>query len=64
MAVFTGIRTEDIPILIEHILFGIRHEEKNTKLNISNDAIELLQSYGWPGNVRQLTNIVKKAAIL
>jgi DNA-binding NtrC family response regulator len=57
-------RRDDIPLLIKHILYSIQQEESNPHLELSRDAIELLQAYHWPGNVRELENVIKKAAIL
>ncbi|MGH7453071.1 MAG: sigma-54-dependent transcriptional regulator, partial [bacterium] len=57
-------RREDIPLLIAHYLYSAQQEENNTALKISPEAIELLQNYDWPGNIRELRNVLKKAAIL
>jgi DNA-binding NtrC family response regulator len=56
-------RREDIPLLIEHGLYSIQQEEKNPHLKLSVEAIELLQAHDWPGNIRELQNVLKKAAI-
>ena len=52
-------RKSDIPLLVEHFLQSI---DKN--LRISNEALKKLMDYHWPGNVRQLENIIKRASIL
>ncbi len=52
-------RKSDIPLLVEHFLHSI---DKN--LRISNEALKKLIDYHWPGNVRQLENIIKRASIL
>jgi DNA-binding NtrC family response regulator len=57
-------RREDIPLLIQHALYSIQQEENNPNLKLSGDAVELLQEYDWPGNIRELQNVLKKAAIL
>ncbi len=57
-------RREDIPLLIQHTLYSIQQEENNPNLKISGEAVALLQECDWPGNVRQLENVLKKAAIL
>jgi two-component system, NtrC family, response regulator PilR len=56
-------RRDDIPLLIEHFL---EHAEKKTKKkhSISKEAMELLASYDFPGNVRELENIIERAVIL
>lgn len=55
---------EDIPLLIERFLkeFSISGSSKVTK--ISPKALAILSDYDWPGNVRQLRNIVEKMTIL
>ncbi len=57
-------RREDIPLLIEHGLYSIQQEENNAHLKLSPEAIAFLQEYDWPGNIRELQNALKKAAIL
>jgi Transcriptional regulator containing PAS, AAA-type ATPase, and DNA-binding domains len=57
-------RKEDIPILAYYFL-----EEFNKKYNtdvkgFSKDALEALVNYSWPGNVRQLQNVVNEACII
>ncbi len=56
-------RPEDIPLLIEHFLsvFGKKFEKTITKL--SQDAMDLLLDYPWPGNVRQLEHAIEHAFI-
>ena len=53
-------RKTDIPILIEYFL----QKENASHLNVSNSAMEALISYDWPGNIRQLENLIKRSAIL
>ncbi len=50
-------RPTDIPLLVRHFL-------KNTEFEISKAALKKLMDYHWPGNVRQLDNILKRASIL
>jgi DNA-binding NtrC family response regulator len=57
-------RREDIPLLIQHTLYSIQQEENNPNLKLADEAIALLQEYDWPGNIRELQNVLKKAAIL
>jgi len=56
-------KPEDIPLLIEHFLsvFGRKFEKTITKL--SQDAMDLLLDYPWPGNVRQLEHAIEHAFI-
>lgn len=57
-------RREDIPILAQHFLKII--DERSTKeiSALSSDAMEMLVSAPWPGNVRQLFNIIEQVAVL
>src|SRR3989475_1475635 len=57
-------RKEDIPMLVEY--FVKRYAEKAGKhiCKIDNNTLELCQSYAWPGNIRELQNIVERSVIL
>jgi DNA-binding NtrC family response regulator len=56
-------RREDIPLLIEHFLqkYNILYDKKYHAL--SSKTIELLKEYDWPGNVRQLENLIKQVVV-
>jgi formate hydrogenlyase transcriptional activator len=57
-------RKEDIPMLVEY--FVKRYAEKARKkiTRIEKDTLKLCQSYPWPGNIRELQNIVERSIIL
>ena len=57
-------RKEDIPMLVEY--FVKRYAEKTGKQirKIDKNTLELCQSYSWPGNIRELQNVVERAVIL
>ena len=57
-------RREDIPPLVEHFLARFASERRVTTPDIASDAMAALQAYDWPGNVRQLRNIVERTVIL
>jgi len=57
-------RREDIPHLAEYFLARLSAERRVKTPSISDDAIAALQAYSWPGNVRQLRNIVERTLIL
>jgi two-component system nitrogen regulation response regulator GlnG len=57
-------RKEDIPILVSHFLVKHSNSNKNQVDTISPDALKKLTEYNWPGNIRELENIVKRAIIL
>ena len=53
-------RREDIAVLVKH--FTKKNSDKN--ISIDKDTIKILENYDWPGNVRQLENVIKRALIL
>jgi transcriptional regulator with GAF, ATPase, and Fis domain len=57
-------RTDDIPALIDHFLtlFAARH--RRDRKTIGRDALRKLVAYGWPGNVRQLENVLLNAWLM
>ena len=57
-------RREDIPPLVEHFLARFAAERRVATPDIASDAMAALQAYDWPGNVRQLRNIVERTVIL
>jgi DNA-binding NtrC family response regulator len=57
-------RIEDVPELARYFLARFAAEEGKRVTGISQDAMELLVSYQWPGNVRQLENAVFRAVVL
>ena len=57
-------RVEDIPLLAKHFLQKLDAEMPDTQTNISKDAIKALQQYEFPGNVRELENILERAFTL
>ncbi len=57
-------RTEDIPELARHFLARFAAEEGKRKCRLNADALSLLRSYQWPGNVRQLENAIFRAVVL
>ena len=56
-------RPEDIEPLVEHFL-RLQTGEGEEPLRISPEALELLQRYSWPGNVRQLRSVIQRGQIL
>ena len=57
-------RREDIPLLLESFLQSISQQRKLPPPTISARAREAIQAYHWPGNIRQLRNIVERLVIL
>ncbi|MCW3797549.1 sigma-54 dependent transcriptional regulator [Sphingomonas sp. BN140010] len=56
-------RTQDIPALARHLLGRIAGQPGIRPLSLGNDALAVLMRYGWPGNVRQLSNVLFRAAL-
>jgi formate hydrogenlyase transcriptional activator len=57
-------RQEDIPLLVEYFIDRFaRKIGKNIK-RVSKKTLELLQSYPWPGNIRELQNVIERSVIL
>ena len=57
-------RKEDIPLLAEHFLNKYRYRNGAAPTRISEEAMDRLVDYSWPGNVRQLENEIERAVVL
>jgi two-component system NtrC family response regulator len=57
-------RREDIPILASHFLERYSAENSKKFKGFSSEAMEYLTAYEWPGNVRQLQNVVERCVVL
>lgn len=57
-------RPADIPLLAEHFLANVIEREGWPEKRISSAALAALVAFPWPGNVRQLQNVVERAALL
>jgi len=57
-------RKIDIPRLVEKFLFKYGVEYKDRLIGISPEALEIMKRYNWPGNIRELENIVQRAVIM
>lgn len=56
-------RRQDIPLLLEHYLDDAASELGAPSKSINPEAMEILQSYDWPGNVRQLVNATRRLTV-
>lgn len=57
-------RVSDIPVLLEHFLQKMLKEVPRDIDGFSSDAIEVMMNYEWPGNIRELENLVQRAVLL
>jgi len=57
-------RKEDIPLLVEHFLKKYNRENNKKVNSLSKEARDLLLRYEYPGNVRELENIIERAVVL
>lgn len=57
-------RVDDIPELVDEFLDEFSRETKKERKYLSPDALELLKKYPWPGNVREVKNLIERLAIM
>jgi formate hydrogenlyase transcriptional activator len=57
-------RKEDIPLLVEYLIQRYANKAGKTFRFIKANTCELLQAYDWPGNIRELQNVIERAVIL
>jgi DNA-binding NtrC family response regulator len=57
-------RKRDIPVLVEHFLARYAEENAKTIEGVSKEAMDLLMRYVYPGNVRELQNIIERAVVM
>lgn len=57
-------RVEDIPLLVAHLVEHYSKRLGKTIQSVSPKSIEMLQAYSWPGNIRELQNVVERSVVL
>ncbi|MFZ0882925.1 MAG: sigma 54-interacting transcriptional regulator [Candidatus Acidiferrales bacterium] len=57
-------RKEDIPMLVEYFIHRYARKSGKKMRTIEKKSLELLRSYAWPGNIRELQNIVERSLIV
>src|SRR5205814_9218940 len=57
-------RTEDIPVLAHHFLRKAEAKVNKRVDRFAPEALDLLKRYPWPGNLRELENIIERAVVL
>jgi len=57
-------RREDIPLLVEYFIDRYARKVGKKIRSVSKKTLELLESYHWPGNIRELQNVIERSIIL
>ncbi|MGZ8840914.1 MAG: sigma-54 interaction domain-containing protein, partial [Candidatus Aminicenantales bacterium] len=57
-------RKEDIPLLVEQFVTRFNRLQQKTVPGITSEALSLLMAHDWPGNIRELENVIERAFIL
>jgi PAS domain S-box-containing protein len=57
-------RREDIPLLVEYFIDRFARKEGKIFQTVSKKSLDLLQSYPWPGNIRELQNVIERSVIV
>lgn len=57
-------RVGDVRLLAEHFLRMYSAQHNREKLGFTDEAMELLERYSWPGNIREIENVVERATLL
>jgi transcriptional regulator with GAF, ATPase, and Fis domain len=57
-------RREDIPMLVAYFIDRFARKAGKSIRNVNKQSMELLQSYPWPGNIRELQNVIERSVIV
>ena len=57
-------RQEDIPMLVNHMLTKFSKKHSRPAEEIHPESLQTLMAYGWPGNIRELENVIERAVIV
>jgi transcriptional regulator with GAF, ATPase, and Fis domain len=57
-------RREDIPVLVEYFIDRYTRKAGKSIRAVNKKSLELLQSYPWPGNIRELQNVIERSVIV
>jgi DNA-binding NtrC family response regulator len=57
-------RKDDIPVLVEALVSNVNHRHATRVTDVSPDVLARLRAYDWPGNIRELRNVIERAAII
>jgi len=57
-------RKEDIPLLVNHFLRNLTTKLRLTIKSVGDEEMKLLQEYSWPGNIRELENLIERLVVI
>ena len=57
-------RADDVPLLVEYLIERYAKKAGKKIRNIRKETLELFQAYDWPGNIRELQNVIERAVVL
>lgn len=57
-------KREDIPLLVKHFIDLYAKENRKEIEGVTEDVMEILEDYDWPGNIRELENLIERAVVL
>ena len=57
-------RREDIPLLVEYFIDRYARKARKSFQTVHKHSLDLLQSYSWPGNIRELQNVIERSVIV
>jgi DNA-binding NtrC family response regulator len=57
-------RKEDIPYLVDYFLSIFTQKYEKTPQQFSDESLEMLHAYDWPGNIRELRNVIERALVI
>ena len=55
-------RRDDLPAICQQLMVRLREEQGGRPMTISREVLDLFQGYDWPGNIRELTNVLERAS--
>jgi DNA-binding NtrC family response regulator len=57
-------RKKDIPLLVEYFIDRYARKAGKNFQTVNKESLDLLQSYSWPGNIRELQNVIERSLIV
>jgi formate hydrogenlyase transcriptional activator len=57
-------RVDDIPLLVEYLINRYAKKAGKKFKDVTNETLDMFQAYHWPGNIRELQNVIERAVIL